>query len=170
MTSERIVVGVVAERRRASSPWAEHVWSPLAVLPGAPEVPPWTRLGGDAERMQYFLGTVEVELHRTETQNYKDNLGSGRPSLWVVLRPLAGEPPVELVAVTADPAEGEAFTEPGTDIVEMLAMPGELVARVEAFVILHHVERAFLKRRRDRADPEALAHRAPRDDTPEGEA
>jgi hypothetical protein len=35
------------------------------------------------------------------------------------------------------------------------------VRRVEAFVAEHHVERPFVKRKRDRADPEALAHRRP---------
>ena len=46
-----------------------------------------------------------------------------RRSLWVVLRPTGVEPPYELLAVTADPAEGEAFTEAGNDLVEMVAMP-----------------------------------------------
>jgi hypothetical protein len=32
---------------------------------------------------------------------------------------------------------------------------------IEAFVAEHHVERPFVKRQRDRADPEALARRAP---------
>ena len=32
---------------------------------------------------------------------------------------------------------------------------------IEAFVAEHHVERPFVKRKRDRADPEALARRGP---------
>jgi hypothetical protein len=32
---------------------------------------------------------------------------------------------------------------------------------VEAFVAEHHVEERFVKRKRDRADPEAMARRGP---------
>jgi hypothetical protein len=40
-------------------------------------------------------------------------------------------------------------------------MPPEIEARLAAFVEAHHVERPFIKRKRDRADPEALARRPP---------
>jgi hypothetical protein len=40
-------------------------------------------------------------------------------------------------------------------------MPEPVRATIEAFVVEHHVERAFHKRKRDRADPEALARRGP---------
>jgi hypothetical protein len=79
----------------------------------------------------------------------------------VALRPTGAEPPYALFAVTADPAEGESFTQAGDDIVEVLTMPASVRAAVEAFVAEHHVEQPFVKRKRDRADPEALAPRSP---------
>ncbi len=42
--SLRLPVGVVVERRPATSPWADWVWKPAAVLLDLPEVPPWTLL------------------------------------------------------------------------------------------------------------------------------
>ena len=123
----------------------------------------WAELGGDAQATRYYAGAGEVELFRTETANYRDNLASGRPSLWVLLRPAVGEPPVELTAVTADPAEGEAMTEAGSDIVEPVPMPVEIQAWLATFIEEHHVERAFFKRRRDTADPDALGRRGARD-------
>jgi hypothetical protein len=54
-----------------------------------------------------------------------------------------------VIAVTADPAEGEALTEAGQDIVETLPMPSGIVQALEAFIVEHHVERPFFKRRRD---------------------
>ena len=63
--------------------------------------------------------------------------------------------------VTADPSEGESLTETGTEIVEAVAMPAEIQRRLAAFVTAHHVERPFIKRKRDRADPEAMARGAP---------
>jgi hypothetical protein len=155
----RIAVGVVVERRAATSPWIEHVWRPVGVLAGAPDVPPWTQLPREGGGTAFYAGAAEVELYRTETTNYRDNLASGQPALWVVLRPTGGDPPFSVVAVTADPAEGEAFTEAGADLVEAVPMPAAVAETIAAFVAEHHVERTFNKRQRDRADPEALGRR-----------
>ena len=37
MAEESIAVGVIVEKRKAASPWIDHIWSPVAVLPGLPE-------------------------------------------------------------------------------------------------------------------------------------
>ena len=156
---KRIPVGVVVERRAATSPWIDHVWRPTAALAGVPDAAPWTQLPDEGGAATFYAGPAEVELYRSETTNYRDNLASGQPSLWVVLRPTGGDPPFAVVTVTADPAEGEAFTETGTDLVEAVPMPPAVAEAVAAFVAEHHVERTFEKRRRDRADPEALGRR-----------
>jgi hypothetical protein len=157
----RIPVGVVVERRKASNPWIDVAWRPIGVLGGAPDAAPWTMLDAGDDRASFYAGAAEIALYRTETGHYRDNLSSGRPSLWVSLRPTGVEPPFEIVAVTADPAEGESFTQVGDDLVEAIPMPPAVQAVVEAFVAEHHVERPFVKRKRDSADPEALARRAP---------
>jgi hypothetical protein len=77
------------------------------------------------------------------------------------LRPTGGEPPYEIAAITAEPSEGEAFNETTTDLVEAVPMPESVRATIAAFVAEHLVEHAFVKRQRDRADPEAMARRAP---------
>jgi hypothetical protein len=63
--------------------------------------------------------------------------------------------------VTADPYEGEALAEGIGEIIEAVPMSPELQAKVAAFFEAHHVERVFFKRKRDRADPEALGQRGP---------
>jgi hypothetical protein len=157
----RIAVGIIVERRKARSAWAEFVWRPVAVLAGLPEAPPWTMLTSTAEVATFYAGAAEIELFRAETGNYRSNLASGAPLVWVALQETGADPSHEIVAATADPAEGEALTEPGQAIVEALRMPEPVRAAVAAFVAEHHIERPFQKRRRDRADPEALARRAP---------
>ncbi len=156
----RIPVGVVVERRKAESPWVDFTWRPVAVLDGRPEAAPWTQLGADGETATFYAGGTEIALHRSHTGYYRDNL-AGTAALWVALRPTGVEPPYELLAVTADPDEGEAFTQAGNDLVEMVRMPERIRALVAAFVAEHHVEQEFFKRKRDRADPEALARRSP---------
>ena len=159
----RIPVGVVVARRKAASQWIDFTWTPDAVLHGVPEAEPWTvlRQEGDqsGETTMFYAGAAEIALYRTETTYYRDNLSSGAPLLWVVLAPTEGDPPYRLVTVTADPAEGEGFSESAANLVETVPMPGTIVEIVAAFVAEHHVERQFVKRKRDRQDTESLARR-----------
>jgi len=159
----RVSVGVVVERRKAKSPWIDVIWRPAAVLDGSPDANPWTELANDGEAALFYAGQADLDLHRSETVNYRDNLASGAPSIWIALHPRIGEPPCEIASITADPAEGECWTEPGDAIVEAVAMPESLRETVAAFVKEHYVENVFSKRERDRADPEALARHAPVD-------
>src|SRR6266496_71752 len=99
---------------RSLRDWSSDVCSSdLTVLAGVPETAPWTLLSAAGEVATFYAGAAEIALYRTETGNYLSNLTSGAPSLWVALRPTGVEPPHDIVAVTADPAEGEAFTEGG---------------------------------------------------------
>ncbi len=54
---------------------------------------------------------------------------------------------------------GEGFTEAADNLVEAVPMPEALREAIERFVAERHVEREFVKRKRRRADPEALARR-----------
>lgn len=154
-----IPVGVVIERLKAASQWIDFTWRPIAVLPGEPATAPWTMLSENPESATFYAGAAVLELHPGETANYRDNLSTGTPMLWVVLRPTGVEPPYEITRVTADPSEGEGYTAAGHDIVEPVAMPEQIWDAVDAFIAQHHVERVFYKRKRDRVDPEALAPR-----------
>lgn len=156
-------VGVIVERRKASSQWIDFTWRPIAALGGVPQTQPWTILSQDGGVTTFYAGAADVEFFRTATANYRDNL-AGDQSLWVVLRPTESDPPYTLLAVTADPSEGEAFTEPGTDLVELVPLPDNVREALIEFVAEHHVEQPFFKRKRDRADPEALARRDPMKD------
>ena len=147
-----IPVGVVVERHKASSPWLDFVWRPASILTGVPSAAPWTPLGSVGDTATFYAGSATVELHRTETANYLSNLDTGAPALWVVLRPTGAEPPYDVVAVTADPAEGEAYTEAGNDLVDTVPMPSVIVEALQAFIGEHHVERPFFKRQRDRGE------------------
>ncbi len=157
----QIVVGVVVERRKAGSPWIDFLWRPVGILPDAPDMAAWSVLREEDEGVLFYAGSRTIDLHRAETARYRDNLATGNPMLWVVLSPAEGKWPYTLAAVTADPAEGEAFTEAGANLVETVAMPDVVREAVESFVAEHHVEREFVKRKRDRANPEALARRQP---------
>jgi hypothetical protein len=155
----RIPVGVVVERRKADSPWIDVVWRGVAVLPDEPDMVPWTTLRNDNETTLFYAGSANVDLYRSETARYRDNLASGCPSVWIILSPSEGSWPYAVAAVTADPAEGEAFTEAGANLVETVSMPDVVRRKIEGFIDEHHVERAFVKRERRRVDPDVMARR-----------
>ena len=157
----RIPVGVVVERRKATSPWLDSVWRPVAVLSGLPVAAPWTALAVAEDAARFYIGSAEIELYRTETEHYRSNLASGAPSVWVALRPTGVVPPYDLFAVTADPAEGESFTQAGDDLVDAVPMPAAVRQIVEAFVAEHHVEQPIYRRKRGCAGSEGQPRRGP---------
>jgi Protein of unknown function (DUF3305) len=147
----RIPVGVVVERCKAESPWLDFLCRPVAVLAGVPAAEPWTVISRDGDATTFYAGNAVIELYRTETANYRDNLACGTPLVWVVLRPTKVEAQFDLLMVTVDPAEGEALTGVGNDVVEAVPMPFPIRQIVASFVAEYHVEQPFFKRRRDRS-------------------
>jgi hypothetical protein len=157
----QIVVGVVVERSKAASPWIDFLWRPVGILPDAPDMTAWSVLREEGDTVLFYAGSRTIDLYRTETARYRENLATGSPMLWVVLSPAEGDWPYTLATVTADPAEGEAFTGAGANLVEPVTMPAVVREAVESFIAEHHVEQESFKRKRDRANPEALARRQP---------
>jgi hypothetical protein len=147
-----IAVGVVVERHKATSPWLDFLWRPVSVLVGTPSAPAWTRIGEEGDAITFYAGEAAIELHRTETANYRQNLSSRMPALWVVLRPRPASPAFDILTVTADPSEGEAMTDAGNDLVTAVPMPAAIIDAIDYFVAEHHVERPFNKRHRDGGD------------------
>jgi len=157
-----IIVGLVVERRKARSPWLDFLWRPVSVLVGTPSAVPWTRIGEEGDATTFYAGKAAIELHRTETASYRQNLSSGLPALWVVLRPIVANhasPAFDILAVTADPSEGEALTDAGNDLVATVPMPVSIIETIDGFIAEHHVDRPFEKRQRDRGEPQNPAHR-----------
>jgi hypothetical protein len=144
----RIPVGIVVERRKATSAWVDTVWRSVAVLPGVPDAAPWTVIATGEDVTTFYVGATEIELYRTEAEHYWINLESGQPSVWIALRPTGADPPYALFAVTVDPAEGESFTQSGGDVVDAVPMPAVVRESVEAFVAQHHVVQPHFRRTR----------------------
>ena len=163
MAEREFVVGLVVERIDPSSPWGQPIWMPAQILEGVPDTPPWTVLSKGPDRVRYFAGAFAVRLHSGDTAFYRDNLTAERPRLWVAMRPDGIEPPVDIIAVTADPTEGEGYTQTGTNVVEVIDIPPGLAAEIAAFVTEHHVERVFEKRKRDKRPPDLMGRRRPLD-------
>ncbi len=151
--SEMREVGVIVRRTKVDNPWIDHVWAPADVLEEAPQTPPRTKLSANETEELFYAGAAVIELFPSETGNYRDNLIDGDPQLWIGLKEAEGGAEVELVAVTADPTEGESLFESGL-LVGKSPMPPAIAAWIAAYVDAHHVERVFQKRQRDKSGPD----------------
>lgn len=141
-------VGIVCLRRKLSNPWVDESVAPHAVLADAPPLDAPASLGQTESGELVYFGPGELTFYSGETGHYRDNLVSGAPKLWVVLKP-TGEG-LEFSFVTANPYEGEAASDGSGTIVEAVDMPGSIAADLAAFVERHHVEQVFVKRHRDK--------------------
>ena len=164
----RIPLAVLVERRPGVTQWAEWSWRAVEVLEEAPELPPWTVLREAEGRTLFLAGQAEVELHPTDTTNYRDNLTAAAPSVWVVLRRGRRRRPAWCCTWSRSmPGRRMSTPMPATTCWRRCRCRPACARSTEAFVAEHHVERRFHKRRRDRADPEALARGGVRPDAEE---
>lgn len=150
-TATSVALGVVVRCCPLRSRWQSSAWRAVAVIPGAPVDPGWRALAYD--RALYLAATLPLSLHRSDTPSYRVNLASEPPSVYVVLRRVASEDrpgDVQPFLVTAAPDEAEAYLT-GDDQVDPVPMPASVVAWVQHFIDVHHVEDSFVKRQRDDA-------------------
>lgn len=153
-------VGVVIERRALNNPWQKWRWSTVAIIPGAAPVEEWREIERSGEAVRWHAATLPLELHRKETDAYRDNLNASAPGIYVVLRTIPGgaaDRAVQPFKVTASTYEAQDHLDIGEDIVTRVALTQGLRAWIEAFIARHHTPEPFKKRRRERYDPEEAA-------------
>ena len=86
----------MVERSKSASPWSDYSLAAGQRAHRRAGDAAWTKLSDDGERATFSAGAATIELHRTETTNYRGNLTNDEPLLWVVLRPSEAEMPYEL--------------------------------------------------------------------------
>ena len=156
---ETINLGIVLQKEEIDNRWIKYRWRAAAAIAGAPDMDPkgeWVELaqgGEEGGRWWHFhAGTLPLHLYRKETGGYLLNLNQEPPRVWVVLRDgvEAGAPEHTYVPVAATvcPYEAQDFLDSGEDLVEVVAMPEAVLARVQHYVDEHHKEEEFYKRKR----------------------
>ena len=161
MPKEILRLGVLAQLRPPVTRWSTGELRPLMVLPSEPAALPGTRLSSENGVETWYLGARDLVLWSGDASHHRDNLTSGRPAVWVALR---GTDPAraEVIAVTADPYEGEGLASDPELIVDAVPMPDAVARAVAAFADAHFFEMPFKKRKRLPADPNVFEARAPR--------
>jgi hypothetical protein len=145
-------LGIVIRKSPGVTRWAKWVWRAVAVLPGASQET-WKELRREGDTVEYHAATVDLELHRTETEAYLAGLSTRIPAVYVVMRE-ATDPDtnheVEVLLATVSPYDAQDYADSGEELIDQVPMPDGLMAWVDAFVREHHQEEVFVKRKRDR--------------------
>ena len=157
----RIPVGVVVERRKAMSQWADFIWQPVAVLPDAPDATPWTVLKHDGDRTSFYAGPRDRRIPHHRDVALPGQSRRRTPSFgWCCARP---KPPIRPIRSRASPrirSRARAIPKPATTSWSRFRCRTLIRDALEAFVAEHHVEQTFYKRKRDRPNTEALGRRS----------
>ncbi|MEP2943499.1 MAG: DUF3305 domain-containing protein [Hyphomicrobiales bacterium] len=150
----KIPLGIIIEKRKSKHPWGDWIWKPVEVIPGAALIDDWVTLQEGEDWTHYHIATLQLVLHRKETEAFKMNLENEAPHLYVVLRE-NDDPtgrPIEAHMVTASPYDAQDYLDTSEDIIEKVPMPSAIFEWIKAFVQEHHKEEVFIKRRRDKLD------------------
>lgn len=142
-------LGIVLRRTPGVTRWAKWSWKAVAILPGASPAD-WRELRRDGDVVEYHAATRILELYAAETEAYVHGLTARVPSIYVVMRPVSGEYPFEILLVTASPFEAQDYSDSGEDVVEKVPMTPGLVAWIGEFVDSFHEDEPFVKRQRDK--------------------
>lgn len=160
-----MTIGVVVERRATDSPWLDHVWRPVGVLPVANDERGKRLVEGEGWT-NFHGGTLPLELFRGETEGYLVNLSQVPPVIYVVLRRNEDAGPDDVLEyspflATACPYEAMGYCAGNDDVVEAVPMPVEIVLWLRDFVAKHHVDTPFVKRKNKRHEDD-YGGKAPR--------
>lgn len=151
LTRASMPVGIVVRKTPGVTRWAKWAWRVAAVLPGAGPAN-WRELRRDGDAVEYHAATLTLDLWSSDTEAYLVGLSAKVPSVTVVLRESlsASDLPWDVVAVTASAYEGQDYLDSGDGLIETVPMPLGMIAWVRDFIVEHHVEEVFVKRRRDK--------------------
>lgn len=144
-------LGIVVRRSRGVTRWAKWSWRAVAVLPGAAQAA-WSELRREGDTVEFHAATLPLTLWAAETESYLDALSARTPCVYVVMRESeVADQPLDMVLMTASTHEAQDYADSGEEIVEKIPMTEGLVAWVRDFIVAHHVEEPFVKRKRDKA-------------------
>ena len=143
-------ISVVMRRRPAKSRWADWIWEPWSVLPGA-------AAGGarllveDAEgATQWLHPGFTLVLHRDETEGFYLNVSGQSPRVFVLWR-MDGEQALP-VEVTVSFDEAGRWLDGGHSV-DGVAMPREIFAWVGEYV-----EKNYRPEPKQRIKPRSFKH------------
>jgi hypothetical protein len=143
-------LGIVMRKTPGVTRWITWNWTPVAVLPFAKSAK-WKLLRQEGDAEEYHATTLPMTMHAADAEAYMHGLSTKIPSIYVVMRPGAGEADLDFVMATASPYEAQDYADTGEEIVEKVPMPEGVVAFVRDFAEEFYEEEVFVKRKRKNA-------------------
>lgn len=142
-------IAVVMRRRPAKSPWADWIWEPWSVLPGAAAGGPRKLVDNEVETQWLHTGFTLI-LHRDETEGFYFNVSAQRPRVFILWR-MEGEQALPLDATVSFDEAGRWLD--GGHSVDGVAMPPEIFGWVGEYV-----EKNYRPEPKQRIKPRSFQH------------
>lgn len=148
-------VAVIIERLTLHDRWDSERWEAVGVLPDFDASLPAAaqRIYADADREQFRVGGLAIELFRDEAESYFLNLSSPVPKVFVMWRLEDGR--ARPVVITVSYGEAARLIDAGEQV-DGVAMPREIADWSGDFVNRHYKPEPRRKVRRN--DPFAESH------------
>lgn len=131
-------IAVMMQRRKATHPWAEHVWSAIGVTSdpvGEATVQPLVR---DDDLETYLVTGLRLDLYPDENDGYFENWAAPEPKVFVMWRMLEERAMPVLASVSY--GEGTRMLDSG-ESADGVAMPGEIYAWLTDYLRAHYQPR-----------------------------
>ncbi|MCB1791942.1 MAG: DUF3305 domain-containing protein [Gammaproteobacteria bacterium] len=146
-TQEHYPIAVILERRPASSPWVDYVWTAVGIAVGHhPRSQQPLLVRDDPQSTLFLVGGLKVQLFVDECESYYYNLVSDTPRAYVMAHvdEPGGQPDPFRVSMSFD--EAHAYLE-GEDEIYAVDVPAELYRWTESFVIANYFPEKKRKRK-----------------------
>ena len=136
---------------------------PSSLMLPAPPLVPRTRMAVTQDGVEtWFIATVPLVLHPGDADNMRMSLVMSPPRIWVALSGADDTARVAVVAVSADPFEGEAMATDPSLTVAALPMPPGLRDHIADYAAQFPEGERFRKKKRSSIEAEDPGLLAPR--------
>ncbi|AVR99157.1 DUF3305 domain-containing protein [Pseudoduganella armeniaca] len=128
-------IAVVMQRRTPRHRWADEAWAAVGIVPDNGKLPPVQVLSESAERDDYLVSGLELELYPDENDGYYENFMAPEAKVFVLWRMQDGR--AMPVRASVSYVEGTRMFDSG-EHADGVAMPAEVQAWLRAYLQAHY--------------------------------
>ncbi|WEF35323.1 DUF3305 domain-containing protein [Pseudoduganella chitinolytica] len=128
-------IAVLMQRRTPRHRWADEAWAAVGVVRDGGDLPPVQVLAESAERDEYLVSGLELELYPDENDGYYENFMAPEAKVFVLWRMQDGR--AMPVRASVSYVEGTRMFDSGEQA-DGVPMPAEVQAWLRAYLHAHY--------------------------------
>jgi hypothetical protein len=128
-------IAVIMQRRTPRHRWADEAWAAVGIVRDNGDLPPVHVLSESADRDDYLVSGLELELYPDENDGYYENFMAPEAKVFVLWRMQDGR--AMPVRASVSYVEGTRMFDSGENA-DGVAMPAEVQAWLRAYLHAHY--------------------------------